>query len=167
MSKTFAEAKPSRQVGTQIAKPVLKMTNPVALRQLMANARQRGREDVWREAFYRLCVLQGMDQKDPLHRDFYQALAAYEQLLTEKNGRTTRANRTPQKLKNKGVLQCLEDWVVGPPTMGFSLLVEYGMPELTGEYLVLKYGDRFSARAVAAAKSRLQMAGVSPPSRSG
>ena len=78
MSKTFAEAKPSRQVGTQIAKPVLKMTNPVALRQLMANARQRGREDVWREAFYRLCVLQGMDQKDPLHRDFYQALAAYE-----------------------------------------------------------------------------------------
>ena len=104
MSKTFAEAKPSRQVGTQIAKPVLKMTNPVALRQLMANARQRGREDVWREAFYRLCVLQGMDQKDPLHRDFYQALAAYEQLLTEKNGRTTRANRTPQKLKNKGVL---------------------------------------------------------------
>jgi hypothetical protein len=97
MSKTFAEAKPSRQVGTQIAKPVLKMTNPVALRQLMANARQRGREDVWREAFYRLCVLQGMDQKDPLHRDFYQALAAYEQLLTEKNGRTTRASKTEEQ----------------------------------------------------------------------
>ena len=33
----------------------------------------------------------------------------YEELLTEKHGRTTKANRTRQKLKNKGVEQCLID----------------------------------------------------------
>jgi hypothetical protein len=93
---------------------------------------------------------------DPLHRDFYETLAAYEQLLTEKNGRTTKASRTRQKLKNKGVFQCLEDWAISKtPTEGFELPIEHGLIELTGEYLVLKYQDRFSSAAVTAARARL------------
>jgi hypothetical protein len=38
---------------------------------------------------------------------------------------------------------------------GFNLLVNSGMPELTGEYLVIKYADHFSQSAVTAAKARL------------
>lgn len=144
-----------------MAKPVHEYDNPNDLRSLMANAKRLGEHDVYWQAFRRLCVLEGIDQTDPLNRDFYETLAAYEELLTEKNGRTTRANRTRQKLKNKGVIQCLEDWAVNPaPTQGFALLIENGLAELTGEYLVLKYPDRFSEKAVKAARSRLQRHGV-------
>src|SRR5215467_12796988 len=102
----------------------------------MVNAKKLNRDDIWREAFLRLCSLEGGDHSDPLYRDFYATLAAYEELLTEKNGRTTRASRTRQKLKNKGVIQCLEDWAMAPGgTDGFNLLISLGLVELTGEYL--------------------------------
>ena len=118
-----------------------------------------GRDDIWREAFQRLCSLEGADQTEPLHREFYQTLAAYEHLLSQKNGRATRASRTRLKLKSKGVVQCLEDWVSSKtPTEGYELLMANGMAEMTGERLVLKYPEQFSVDAVAAAKARLATA---------
>lgn len=148
-----------------MVKPISEYTDRTDLRNLMANAKRLKRDDIWRDAFRQLCSLDGIDQTDPLHRDFYQTLAAYEQLLTEKNGRTTSESRTRQKLKNKGVVQCLEDWAEGStPTEGFDLLIKNRMAELTGEYLVLKYPDRFSTKAVAAAKARLKPCGIEPPS---
>lgn len=142
-------------------KSVEDYTDALALRTMMENAARLGDNDIWRRAFRRLCALEGLDQTDPLHRDFYETLAAYEQLLTQKNGRTTKASRTRQKLKNKGIVQCLEDWAVSKaPTEGFELLVNQELVELTGEYLVLKYPSRFSATAVAAAKARLNDLGV-------
>jgi hypothetical protein len=146
-----------------MAKPISKYTDPKELRNLMANAKRLKRDDVWREAFLRLCSLEGGDQADPLHHDFYATLAAYEELLTEKNGRTTRASRTRQKLKNKGVVECLEDWATASVgTDGFNLLVSLGMVELTGEYLVMKYPHRFSQQAVDAASARMASATVRP-----
>jgi hypothetical protein len=137
-------------------KAISDYTDREELRGLMFNAKRLKRDDVWKEAFRRLCALEGLDQTNPLHCDFYQMLAAYEELLTEKNGRTTRATRTRQKLKNKGVTQCLEDWAISSvSTQGFDLLVKNNMSELTCEYLVLKYSDQFSIEAVAAAKARL------------
>ena len=145
-------------------KPIEDYTDPTALRTIMANAKRLNDDKIWCQAFRRLCALEGRDHTDPLARDFYGTLAAYEQLLTEKNGRTTRASRTRQKLKSKGLVQCLEDWAIGSaPTDGFDLLIKHGLPELTGEYLVLKYPANFSAPAVAAAKRRLGGAGISLP----
>jgi hypothetical protein len=139
-----------------MAKPISEYTDPKALRNLMANAKRLNRDDIWREAFLRLCSLEGGDQTDPLYRDFSTTLAAYEELLTEKNGRTTRANRTRQKLRNKGVIQCLEDWAMAAGgTDGFNLLISLGMAELTGEHLVMKYPDRFSQEALRAARARM------------
>ena len=82
-----------------MTKPISEYTEPKALRNLMANAKRLKRDDVWREAFFRLCSLDGADQADPLHRDFYATLAAYEELLTLKNGRATPANYTRRKIK--------------------------------------------------------------------
>ena len=126
-----------------------------ALRNLMENAKRLEREDVYWLAFKRLCSLEGMVYDDPLERDFYDVLNAYEELLTLKNGRTTKATRTRQKLKNKGVEQCLVDWALGNPTAGFRLLVEKGLAELTAEYLVVKYATRFPEAVVKAARERL------------
>src|SRR4051812_3245719 len=97
-TKQTAIAKPPPLLKQTMAKPISGYTDPVALRTLMQNAKRLGRDDIWREAFRKLCSLEGTDQTDPLNRDFYQTLAAYEQLLTLKNGRATRASRTRLKL---------------------------------------------------------------------
>jgi hypothetical protein len=80
--------------------------------------------------------------------------------LTEENGRTTRANRTRQKLKNRGIEQCLIDWALGPPTEGFKLLIDKGLAELTAEYLVVKHNRVFPPHVVDAARRRLRDAGA-------
>lgn len=135
---------------------VSKINDTDGLRSLMANARRLGREDIYWKAFGRLCTLQGMSESDPLHRDFAGSLAAYEELLAEKNGRKTSASRTRQKVANKGVEQSLEEWALAPqPTDGFLLLMSKGLEELTAEHLVVKYADRFSTKAVEAARARL------------
>lgn len=56
---------------------------------------------------------------------------------------------------DKGVRRCLIDWTLGQPTSGFELLMKRGLPELTGEYLVVKHTDEFSTELVAAEKRQL------------
>lgn len=142
-----------------MAKPVSTYTDPAALRTLMVNAKRLGRSDIWRESFRRLCALEAAHQDDPLQRDFHETLAAYELLLSERNGRTTRAGRTRLKLKSKGAVECLRDWVMSKEVPEeFVLLVANGLPELTGEQLVVKYADRFEPDVVAAATARLASA---------
>jgi hypothetical protein len=138
-------------------KPISEYTDINDVQQIMKNAKRAGREDVYWDAFKRLCELEGLNHQEPLHRDFYSTLKAYEELLTEKNGRTTKANRTRQKLARRGVVQCLEDWANGSTeTEGFKLLTENGLINLTGEFLVLKYKDQFSEKAVSNAGRRLK-----------
>lgn len=132
-----------------------------ALRNLMENAKRLGEDEVWWRALRRLCELEGLNFDAPLNREFHAMLAAYEELLSAKNGRRTAASRTRQKLKNKGVIQSLEDWALSrQPTQGFELLIANGMPELTAEYMVVRHPDRFSEAAVMSAKVRLREKGV-------
>jgi hypothetical protein len=139
--------------------------DPEAVRRLMANAKRLNNDEIWSQAFRHLCRLEGQIGNGPLEREFYETLAAYEQLLTEKNGRKTPASRTRQKLANKGLVQCLEDWaVMAEPTEGFGLLVKNGLAELTGEYLVVKHRSHFSEKAITAAQRRLEEHGIDPPS---
>jgi hypothetical protein len=139
-----------------MTKPISSYTDPEHLRTLMQNAKRMGREDIWREAFDQLCSLEGATQTEPLDRAFYSTLAAYEQLLTQKNRRATRASRTRLKLKGKGVVACLEDWAKSKEAPeSFELLVANGMVEMTGEQLVLTYPDKLSPEAVAGATARL------------
>ena len=140
-----------------MVKPVAQYTVAADLRTLMVNAKRLGRDDIWGDALRRLCVLEGDGQADPLHRGFYEVLAAYEQLLSEKNARATRATALRLKAKNKGVVHCLEEWATSKtPSEGYEILVAKGLSELTGEHLVLKYPEQFSPRAVAAAKARVE-----------
>jgi hypothetical protein len=139
---------------------IARCTDRSKLRQCMKNTKDRQRMDIYWQAFRRLCDLDGLNFDDPLEREFYSTLAAYEELLREKNGRTTRAARTRQKLGRKGVIQCLEDWATAnAPTEGFRLLIDAGLIELTGEHLVLKYPSNFSDEAKQRARHRLEEAG--------
>jgi hypothetical protein len=130
-----------------------KLKTPTDCRTVMQRAKDRNLPEVYNAVFRRYCELSGAfhdDPADPLIADFHKTLAAYEQLLTEKNERTTSASRTRQKIANKGVHQSLIDWTRGKSeTNGFRLLVEKGMPEYTGEYLVVRYATRFPEDVVA------------------
>lgn len=135
---------------------------------VMERAREKvGYENFYRAVFRRYCELvgeQSEDPSDPLIRDFHEALAAYEQLLTEKNGRNTPASRTRSKIANKGIHQSLLEWTRGKvETNGFTLLVEKAIPEYTAEYLVAKYAARFPSDVVELARDRLTKHGISLP----
>src|SRR5579862_9619231 len=94
----------------------MKLKNVADCRTVLARARAQHREDVYTAVFRRMCQLVGHendDPDDPLVRDFYETLGAYEQLLTEKNGKNTVATRTRQKLANKGVHLSLVEWTRG------------------------------------------------------
>lgn len=146
---------------------VAKLKSVAECRTVMTRALKRGETAVYQAAFRRMCAIAGSEEEDPsdpLVRDFFSMLAAYEQLLTEKNGRNTPANRTRQKARNRGVYQCFVDWTKSnAETDGFRLLVNAGMPELTGELLVSKHSDRFSPEVVEKARTRLQSHGVAVP----
>src|SRR5262245_9782081 len=102
-----------------------KLSAPNECQIVMARAKKQGLKDVYAAAFRRYCQLVGNandDPTDPLVRDFYETLGAYEQLLTEKNHKTTQAARTRQKIANKGIRQSLIEWTQGKvETNGFNL----------------------------------------------
>ena len=148
---------PPPTVRRTMAKPIAEYAVASDLRTLMANAKRLGRDDVWREAFRRFCELEGADQTDPLHRGFFEMLAAYEHLLSERNARAPRASPIRLRARSKGIEYCLEEWTTSKtPTEGYELLTEKGFPEFTVEHLVLKYADRFTPAAVAAARARIE-----------
>lgn len=137
-------------------KPVAEYDDVGELKRLMVNAKRLGNEEVYSQAFRRRCELEGIDYEDPLHRDFHEVLAAYEELLEEKHGRKQPAGYTRRKLKEKGVEKCLIDWALDEKeTDGFKTLLERGMLDLTGEYVVTKYPDRFDEAVVQSAQARL------------
>jgi hypothetical protein len=98
----------------------------------------------------------GAQYETALERDFWAAIAAAEELATQKNGRKTLLNRTRQKVKRVGIKKCLEDWAFHKgTTQGFEILVNGGYSELTGEAIVIRHATEFSDDVVNAAKQRL------------
>ena len=133
----------------------------------MERSKKKGMTDIYRKVFKRYCELVGHendDPSDPLMAEFFETLAAYEQLLSEKNGRQTPAARTRQKIRNKGVHQSLVEWALSKAeTNGFNFLVDARLPEYTSEYLVVKYADRFPKHVVDLASERLKRHDIAVP----
>ncbi len=152
---------------TKLPYDIAALKTPESCRIVMERAKARGLDEVYSAVFRRYCELVGHDADDPtdpLVRGFHEMLAAYEQLLTEKNGRTTSASRTRQKIGNKGVYQSLIEWTnAKTETEGFKLLVAKGLPEFTGEYLVAKHATRFPPDIVERATERLRQYDITPP----
>jgi hypothetical protein len=136
-------------------------------RTVMSRAKARGEDEIYRAVFKRACEIAGREAEDPLDpivAAFHETLAAYEQILSEKNGRNQPAGRTRQKIENKGVRQSLIEWTrQKQPSSGFTLLVERGMPEFTGEFIVARFPSRFPEDVVALARERLQAHSVPIP----
>ena len=130
--------------------------DPGQLRQWIVNAQRLGSKEVEDAAFRRLIEVSPADEPGTVEHDLWRTVAAFEHLLTQERKKTTRLSRTRQKLARVGVVQTLTDWASDTKqTDGFNMLIERGMPELTGEAIVLRHADRFPDTVTTAARERL------------
>ncbi|MBP8696432.1 MAG: hypothetical protein KBH73_08215 [Syntrophobacterales bacterium] len=82
-------------------------------------------------------------------REALQAVYAYEEILTRKNRRKTRASRTWQMIDRWGIIGAIERAVNRPEeTYGYKALVEMGMQEYAFEAVILRYPQFFSKAAI-------------------
>ena len=143
---------------------IAKSTDADRLRRILKNARTMEVTSVEDAAFGRLVDVlasHGRESIDDVDRDFWKTIHAFEEMLSEERGRTVRLTRTRQKIARKGIRQTLVDFAMKKtPTSGFEMLIELGRADLTGEALILKHGHAFDSEVCAAARTRLENAGV-------
>ena len=141
-----------------------KMTDPKQVRQLMLNAKRQDATGLAADCRRRLYELSGIDIDDPVERRLAEAVAALEETYREKHGRAQAAGYTRPKIAKDGAVATLSDWALkSDVTPGFVALVQGGLAEFTGEYVIAEFPDRFEPRVVDAARKRLIEHGVRLP----
>lgn len=145
----------------RILKLIAECDDPERLRNWIDNARRGAQPTIANAAFRRLIAVLAQNEPGTVQYDFWQTIHAFEQILKEERGKTTRLSRTRQKVARVGEVETLKDWAVSTKsTDGFTMLIERNMPELTGEAIVLRHAEKFDDGVVAAARTRLEEAGV-------
>ena len=95
--------------------------------------------------------------KTRVESELAKAIYAYEDILTLNNKRKTHATRTWQMVKRYGIIKAAEKAVNRPvETMGYRILIERGMSDLTFESVITQYPKEFSKDIVKLAKNRLE-----------
>lgn len=138
---------------------VEKITTVEGCTRFAANATRLGRPDLAEEARIRAVEIraQSHDAESEAEQECLQAIYAYEEVLSSKNGRRTRATRTWQMINRHGILEAAERAVNrSKETVGYSALVEMGLQEYAFEAVILRHPDAFSAEAVSISKQRLR-----------
>lgn len=89
-------------------------------------------------------------------REALQAIFAVEEVLSQKNGKKTRASRTWQSVKKYGIIGTVERVVNRrKETDGYTALRDIGMEDFTFEAVILRHPSLFSEGAISQARSRL------------
>ena len=89
-------------------------------------------------------------------RECLEAIYAYERVLTQHRGRTTRASRTWQMIERHGIIGTVERAVNRPnETSGYRALVEMGLAEYAFEAVILRHLQLFSGQAVERSRQRM------------
>lgn len=98
----------------------------------------------------------GHGARDVVEKELLQAVYAYEEALSVKRGRRTRASRTWQMIERHGIVRAAERAVNRTKeTSGYTALAEIGLRDFAFEAVVLRHPDSFSADAVARSRERL------------
>ncbi|WP_415878128.1 hypothetical protein [Methylomonas sp. TEB] len=138
---------------------VLKLKTPRDCEVFAKNATDRGRPDLAQEARQRSVQLkaESYGAKTEAERECLKAVNAYEEVLSAKNGKNTKASSTWQMIKKHGILPAVERAVNRPQeTAGYTALLEMGLEDYAFEAVVVKYPDLFSEEAVARCTERIQ-----------
>jgi hypothetical protein len=122
------------------------------------NARARGRGDLADQTLIRSIQIraEAIGATTDMERDAIEAVFAYEEALSKKNGRRTRASRTWQMIKKHGVVGAVERIVRRvDETEGYRVLSEMGLSEFAWEAVVLRYPGLFSDEAIERSRARI------------
>jgi len=123
------------------------------------NALERNRPDLATEARQRAVQIRAelYGAKTAAENEALQAVYAYEEVLTTKNGRRTRASRTWQMINRHGIIEAVERAVNrAAETQGYTSLVEMGLEEFAFEAVILRHPEVFSEAAIEKSKGRLK-----------
>ena len=134
---------------------VKKCDDAERLRLVMTRARKENATELANAAFRKLISLGSAHVPGSLENDFWTTIVAFEEILTEERGRTTRLARTRQKVAKVGIVQTLSDWALGPKTEGYKMLSERNLLDLSGEAIVLRHREYFDEIVIDAARKRL------------
>ena len=137
---------------------VAKLKTPEECAVFEKNVLQRGRPDLAVESRKRALELRAekYGAKTEVERACLEAIYAYEQVLTTRNGRTTRASRTWQMIRRHGILGAVERAVNREAeTLGFTALLEMGLKDYAFEAVVVRNPTLFSREAVRRSQARV------------
>ena len=138
---------------------VKKIDTPEKCEIFAKNCIERGREDLAQEAKERAVQLraEAYGAETQAEREALEAVYAYEEVLSTKNGKKTRAGRTWQMITRHGIIGAVERAVNRPTeTQGYTSLVEMGLENYAFENVILRYPDLFSEQAVSISRERME-----------
>jgi hypothetical protein len=137
---------------------ITKLATPEECLSFEKNALLRNRPDLAKEARRRAIQLRAekYGAKTDAEKECLEAVYAYERVLTDKNGKTTRANRTWQMIKRHGIIPAVERAVSRPvETAGYTALVEKGLEDFAFEAVILRHPQHFSQEAITRSRERV------------
>jgi len=140
-------------------KRVARLETPEECEKFAKNAMRLNRPDLANEARKRAFELRAnaYGPVSDAERECLEVLYAYEEVLSKKNGKRTRATRTWQMIKRHGILAAAERAVNRvTETVGYTALAEMGLQEFTFEAVVIRYPHLFSEQAVLRSKERMK-----------
>jgi hypothetical protein len=145
---------------TRMDERVRKLRTPEECENFGKNAAARSRPDLANEALLRAIQLRAelYGPKSEVEREALQAVYAYEEVLSKKNGRRTRASRTWQMIGRHGIIGAVERAVDREQeTQGYKALAEMNLKKLAFEAVVVQHPSFFSDAAVEKSKERLRI----------
>ena len=122
------------------------------------NCIERGREDLAIQAKQRAVQLraEAYGAKSDAEKEALAAIYAYEEVLSARNGKKTRAGRTWQMIGRHGIIGAVERAVNRPvETRGYTALVEMGLEDYAFEAVIVRYPTLFSNEAVKISQERI------------
>ena len=122
-----------------------------------------GKSDVVEQAaLRRVIVLESKGTPGTVEYDCWQMILAVEEIRRQVRGRKSPMNRLRPKIEREGERAALE-YLALHESDGFREVLEYGVPELSAEAIVIRHGEpTFSAKAIRSARERLERAGYDP-----
>lgn len=137
---------------------VKKIKTPQQCEVFAKNAIDNGRPDLAKEAKIRAIQLkaEAYGTKSDAEREAIEAVYAYEEVLTLKNNKKTRASRTWPMIERHGILVAVERAVNREAeTQGYHYLLEMGLQDYAFEAVVVRYPELFSSDCVDISKQRI------------
>jgi len=138
---------------------VLKLMSPEACERFARNAIRLGERALADQALRRAVEIRASSYgaSTDAEKECLKAIFAYEEVLSKKNGKRTRATRTWQMIHRHGILASVERVVARPTeTAGYTALAEMGLMDFAFEAVILRHPALFSEEAVAQSRKRLK-----------